>query len=85
MGPFHPRGNKLLLFHCLKRATVPLLAIIDLFLFLTIFPIYLNLLFTIIYLIFLSTGLILLSMAFENLIPQQPIWLLISVLLCLLC
>jgi hypothetical protein len=30
-------GNKLLLYHCLKRAIVPLLAIIDLFFFLNIF------------------------------------------------
>jgi hypothetical protein len=43
----------------------------------------LSLLFKIIYLNFFKIGLILVSMVFENLIPQQPIWLLISILSCL--
>jgi hypothetical protein len=54
VGPVHPCGNKLL-FHCLKRAIVSLLAIVDLFLFITIFLKYLGFLFMIICLIFMQS------------------------------
>jgi hypothetical protein len=66
---FHSCGKRLLLYQFSRKAAVLWSATTDLYLYLTIFLKYLNLLFMTAYIAFLNTDLILLSMASVNIIP----------------